>query len=451
MIFFAVSGLIAVMSFLYFQTSYARPSFRNLSTVQALLNARSGIYKGFDDLTSASPESTTVLPVINTLDSSWKEMTSSIDTTEEKETKLTFDGGSVEYLLYTDDTVNKCEVSVIPEGGSCILRSISTFQNVTSKVEATLGSKIPALPDTVVICYNKYEWENSNGIKGEKASLPGAGDSVSSSLKKLVDKYQDTLSSYSDSVLNPPLTIQANKDLKKIPPVVYGDLLIDGSFNSLVWKDTGTVTVLGRIDISNDVTIEGKKFIATGEITLSGKTKLLKTSVFTQSKLFIGDFAHFQGSAMVLNSVAIYGNAIVDGKSTIVVPGISSSSGSDTTKKSEKEKKIYAIEIGDRAIVDGILVALGSPGDIKTHSDVKITGIMIAQKSAGHLGKMAGLICSGLFVDPESQQEPTLTQGKSPNLQKNILRGEIKPLENIEEYKLPFFLGRLSIVKWQEF
>ena len=136
------------------------------------------------------------------------------------------------------------------------------------------------------------------------------GDTVSPWLKTMVSKYQESLSSADTSaIMEPPLTIQTTMDLKKIPSVVHGDLLIDGSPNSLVWKDTGTITVLGRMDISNEVTIEGLKFVVAGEITLSGKAKFTKVSLFSQSKIFFGDNSRFQGNAMALNSVAIYGNA----------------------------------------------------------------------------------------------------------------------------------------------
>jgi hypothetical protein len=244
--------------------------------------------------------------------------------------------------------------------------------------------------------------------------------------------------------MEPPLTIQTTMDLKKIPSVVHGDLLIDGSPNSLVWRDTGTIIVLGRMDISDEVTIEGMKFVVAGEVTLSGKTRLSLVSLFTQSKIFFSDNSRFQGNAMALNSVAIYGNASIENKSTVIVCG---SSVIDTTNNPDNGNKIYAIEIGDKAVFDGVLVALGSPGDIKIHPDVKITGIIIAQKSVGHLGKMAGLICTAQFVDPDAPPV-TITNNTVP---KNVIRGDLEPLTNIDEYKLPFFLGKLIISKWKEY
>lgn len=452
---FAAAGLITVMSFLFFHLSSARISLGSPSSAQALFNARSGIYKGFEELTSSKAESTVVLPGINTQDPMFnKSMFDNTDTSMTEEKKLTIEGGAIEYHLYSKDSTVTSEVTLIPDGGACIIQSIGTSQKSVSKVEATLGSKIPAQPDTVAICYNTSEWEGGGSIKGTKISRPGVGDTISPWLKNMVSKYQESVSSAeTTAVMEPPLTIQTTMDLKKIPTVVNGDLLIDGSPNTLVWKDTGTITVLGRMDVSNEVTIEGLKFVVAGEITLSGEARLTQVSLFSQSKIFFADNSRFQGNAMALNSVAIYGNASIENKSTIIVCGSSvGTSATDSTNNPDKGKKIYGIEIGDKAVVDGILVALGSPGDIKTHPDVKITGIMIAQKSVGHLGKMAGLICAAQFVDPDaSQTPPVLQSGVAVNGTKNIIRGDLEPLNTIDEYKLPFFLGKLIITKWKEY
>lgn len=447
---FAAAGLITVISFLYFHLSYARNSLGSSSTAQAFFNARSGIYKGFEELTSANAESTVVLPVINTLDPDFSKITVDPDTSIIEEKKLTMDGGTVEYHLYSQDSLVIAKVSLIPDGGSCVLQSIGTNQKTFSKIEATLGSKIPAQPDTVAICYNISEWEDGGGVRGTKISRSGVGDTASPWLRKMISKYQETVSmAETTAIVEPPLIIQTTMDLKKIPTIVNGDLLIDGSPNSLVWKDTGSVTVLGRMDVSNEVTIEGLKFIVAGEITLSGKARLSQVSLFSQSKIFFGDNSCFEGNAMALNSVAIYGNASIENKSTIIVCG---SSVIDSTSNPDKGKKIYSIEIGDKAVVDGIMVALGSPGDIKTHSDVKITGIMIAQKSVGHLGKMAGLICAAQFIDPDASQTPMgASSGTTTTVAKNVIRGDLEPLIDIDDYKLPFFLGKLIITKWKEY
>lgn len=424
-----------------------------------MLNARSGIYKGFYDLTNPETDSSIVLPLIDATSSDFgKSMFDNSDTlsdSAQEKTKLTLDGGVVRYQLYKQNPADTADVEAVSEGGSCIIRSVSRYRKANAKVEATLGSRIPVRPDTVAICYNINEWD-APGIKGTKiARSDSTADTVSSWLKTLISKNQESLAS-SDTALEPPITIQSNRDISKIPRIVNGDLLLDGSFNTLVWKDTGTIIVIGRMDISTDVFIEGIRFIVGGEVTLSGKSRMNQASIFSQSKIFFADNSRFSGNAMALNSIAIYGNASIENKSTIIVCGSGASDTNSTAAQNgEKNKKIYSIEIGDKAIVDGVLIALGTPGDIKTHADVEITGVMIAQKEIGHLGKMAGFMGAGRFIDPEQSQEIAIDAGKSSSNpvreQKNIVRGDIEPLSTIDEYKLPFFIGKLTIVKWREY
>jgi hypothetical protein len=461
-LFFSAFGLIAVVSYLYFHYSYSRISFKEPASLQALFNARSGIYKGFMELSKGISKSDT-LATINTLDSAFGKQDFGIDTTEiSGEEKLTLDGGTVNYSLYANDTLGECEVSLDPVGGSCLLKSIGTYKKSKHTIEVLLGTKIPALPDTVLVLNNKFEWEGKEP-KGVVVNREDTTKADNTWLQKLIDKYKTDLTATDslNTILDPPLTIQANKDFKKIPRLVNGDLLIDGSFVPLSWKDTGAYIILGNFSLSNEIKIEGIKFIVAGEIILDGKVHMKNINLFSQTKIFIGGTSRFSGNAMALQSIAIYGTASVENKSTLLVAGISTSSApiqhphksnnQDTQPNSgtKENKKIYAIEIGEKATVDGVLVALGERGDVKTHPDVKISGIMIAQKSVGHFGKMLGLICAGSVIDPDAPLPP-LNSGSPTLPQKNVMPGDLAPLASIESYSLPFFLGKLTIISWKE-
>jgi hypothetical protein len=473
---FAVAGLITVVLFLQFTLSSSKYSFDTLNALQVNLNARSGVYIAFDELSNNGAAKNILLPEIDARDSSFGKSLfndkdsssarlSSTDISENN--KLTFDSGSKRYRLYSLDTLDSADVTLISDGGSGILRSVFTDGTHTATVEATLGSRIPFRPDTVAVCYNTDDWDAS-GVTGTTFSSGNQPDSVSMWLRSMVSKYQEQIVSSDTGSIEPPITIQSNRDLSKIKRVVSSDLVLDGSFNKLVWRDTGTFIVLGRMDVSSDVAIEGIKLVVRGEITLNGESILNNVSLFSQSKIFFADDSKFSGNAMALNSVAIYGNAEIRNKSTILVCGESMSS-QDTSGKKEREgetdiKKIYSIEIGDKAVVDGVLIAVGNPGDIKTHEDVVISGVMIAQKEIGHLGKFRGLMTAGRFVDPDVKLEqrtpPPSATGtkndpkstvKNPSPIKNIIKGDVESLHNINDYKLPFFIGKLTIVKWREF
>ncbi len=473
---FAVAGLITVVSFLYFNLSSSRYSFNTHMALQANLNARSGIYIAFNELCDNGDVENTMLPEIDARDSSFgrslfadedSSSVASASTDISGNVKLTFESGSKRYRLYSLDSLDSADVSLISDGGSGILRSVYTDGAHTATVEATLGSRIPFKPDTVAVCYNSGEWD-APGVTGTTFSSGNQPDSVSTWLRSMVSKYQEQIVSSDTGSTEPPVTIQSNRDLSKVNRVVSGDLILDGSFTKLIWRDTGTFVVLGRMDISGEVEIEGIKIVVGGEITLNGESTLNNVSLFSRSKIFFADDSRFSGNAMALNSVAIYGNAEIRNKSTILVCGESTSS-QETSGKTGQEvltdiKKIYSIEIGDKAVVDAVLIAVGNPGDIKTHEGVVISGVMIAQKEIGHLGKFRGLMTAGRFVDPDVKIEglapSPVASGtktgpketvKNPVPLKNTIKGDVESLFTINDYKLPFFIGKLTITKWREF
>jgi hypothetical protein len=476
-IIFAVAGLITVILFLQFNLSSSKYSFDTHKSLQANLNARSGVYIAFNELCNNGVTENALLPEIDARDSSFGKSLFNDDSSSIKSDpvstdisengKLTFDSGSKRYRLYSLDSLDSADVTLNNDGGAGILRSVFTDGTHTATVEATLGSRIPFKPDTVAVGYNTDDWDAS-GVTGTTFSSGNKPDSVSMWLRSMISNYQEQIVSSDTGSIEPPVTVQSNRDLLKIKRVMSSDLILDGSFNKLVWRDTGTFVVLGRMDVSSEVEIEGIKLVVGGEITLNGESILNNVSLFSRSKIFFADDSKFSGNAMALNSVAIYGNAEIRNKSTILVCGESTSS-QNTSGEAGREgladiKKIYSIEIGDKAIVDAVLIAVGNPGDIKTHEDVMISGVMIAQKEIGHLGKFRGLMTAGRFVDPDVKLEqitpPPAAPGakndpkgavKNPVPIKNIIKGEAESLYNINDYKLPFFIGKLTITKWREF
>jgi hypothetical protein len=477
-IIFALTGLITVFSFLYFNLTSSRYSFDTRNVLQANLNARSGVYIAFNELCNNGEAKSIVLPEIDARDSSFgKSLFDDLDSASVKSGpvftdtsengELTFGSGAKRYRLYSLDTLDSADVTLTSDGGSGVLRSVYTDGIHTATVEATLGSRIPFRPDTVAVCYNTGDWDAS-GVTGTTFSSDHQPDSVSMWLRSMISNYREQIVSSDTGNIDPPATIQSNRDLSKIKRVVSSDLILDGSFNKLVWRDTGTFVILGRLDVSSEVEIEGIRLVVGGEITLNGESSLNNVSLFSQSKIFFADDSKFSGNAMALNSVAIYGNAEIRNRSTILVCGESSSLDvselkGDVGNSGVDTKRIYAIEIGDKALVDGVLIAVGSPGDIKTHEDVRIRGVMIAQKEIGHLGKLSGLMTAGRFIDPDVKMEQVTPSSAvagvkkdpkgtvKPTVLKNVIKGDAESLYNIDDYKLPFFIGKLTIAKWREF
>ncbi len=463
-VFFAAIAMITVFSYLFHQISYAKISLGSPSSLQALFNARSGIYRAFYQLIDSTIVDT--LPAISTLDSTFgaSMFGGTPDTTTVNDTdKLQFDGSPILYDdLFDGDSLGECEVSMKAEGGRCILHSIGRYRMATRAVTVALGCRTPALPDTVIVYRNEYPW-NGTKPRGTIVSTDDTAQTNTAWLNQLVDGYLTDITETDSFLMNPPLIIQSNHDLQKIDSVVNGPLLIDGGSIEISWRDTGTIIVKGDLQVTGEVNVEGINFIVAGEIKLLDKASFVKSNIFSQSRLFIGDEARFEGNALALHSITVYGKAQITGKSSLIT-GATSSSATSAVKTSDSLK--YSILLSEESEIDAICIAIGAPGSIKTDQETKIIGILWAQHTVCHRGRMAGLICAGRVVDCDDPlMDATSFDSSSTALNKgatgkssplaatqlfNSMSGDLEPLPEIAQYNLPFFLGRLSIVSWKE-
>lgn len=464
-IFFASIAMIAVFSYLLHQMSYIKPSLRSPASVQSLFNARSGIYRALYQLIDSTTSDT--LRTLSTLDSTFNAsmfggaVPDSADTMPDKPQ---INGTPVVYDLFGTlaDSADRCtsEVTMEPAGGSCLLTSKGRYRGVERRVEAMLGCRTPVIGDTVVVYKNTLPW-NQKPLRGTIVYDSSSASSLRNDwFSSLVDGYLTEITDVDSILLNPPLLIQTVRDLEKIDSVVNGPLLIDGSHIGIEWRDTGRVIVNGDLQITGETTVQGVDFIVAGEIKILDKSVLLESNIFTRSRLFIGDEARFEGNALALQSVAIYGKATVSGRSSIIA-GSSGSGGGQTYSTADSLK--FSILISEESTVDGVCIALNTPGSIKTDRESRITGILWAHKLVCHRGKMEGLICAGRVVDCDDplQMETTGDGTTQPNREsaaggmvptelQNSIVGDLEPLRDISLYHLPYFLGRLSIVSWKE-
>ena len=292
-LFFAAVGLISVFTYLFHQLTIARPSLRSAASVQALLNARSGIYKSFELLTGRLDETVDTMKTISTLDSMFGS-----ELIEMPSDSFEISSAPTELDLYKSDSFGTCEVSLLPQGIFFTLESTGKFREFERHVTAKLGNKIPALPDTVLIYYSSSPWEGHEP-DGKRVQINDTTSSTSSPLlNRLLSEYQTLLSIQDTSIFNPPLTVQSSSDLAKVPDQIDGPLLIDGSYIDLKWKENRQIIVLGDLQITGEVSLDGLSFIVAGEIKLLDKTEMKNASLFSQNRIFIGDYARFQGNAL---------------------------------------------------------------------------------------------------------------------------------------------------------
>ncbi|MDO5575510.1 MAG: hypothetical protein Q4F84_00405, partial [Fibrobacter sp.] len=221
-----------------------------------------------------------------------------------------------------------------------------------------------------------------------------------------------------------------------------------GSYVSIKWTDKREIIVRGDVQITGEVYIDGVSFIAAGEIKLLDKTELINSSLYSQTRIFMGDYCKFEGDALAKSSIAIYGNAVVKRKSTLVTSGKSSSTTADTLH--------YSIFLGDQANIDGVCMALSNHGGIKTDLQVVISGILWAHGTVCHRGKMQGLIIASQVIDCDASAPalttttPTDSSGAVVLNHKNTLPGKLSSLSTISEYRIPYYSGTPSIIDWKE-
>lgn len=446
---FASVGMITVLTYLLNQTSLAKPVLRSPASVQALLNARSGIYMAYYKMTDTTHiDSLDTLETISTLDSLFGSEEITTDTVDNH-----FGSEPEELKIFSSDSFGTCEISMTSLGSFFTLQSTGKFKKEKRLVTAKLGSKIPALPDTVLLYYNDSPWEG-NKPDGEIVLLKDPpSDSTTSLLSKMLSDYQEKLQTDDSLMFDQPLTIQSQRELDKIKDTINSHLIIDGSNFGLSLKGNRSITVLGDIQITGEVSIEDVTLIAGGEIKLFDESKLLNVSLFSNSRIFIGDFANYQGDALACHSVTIYGNASVRNKSTIVVSGKSSKSSS----QSQKDSLQYSIIIADKAMVDGTCMALRTPGSIKTEQNTLVTGILWAKNTVCHRGRMKGLINASRVIDCDDpgQLAPLSTSPHDSTggtiIQKSAVPGDLAPLPNISDYPMPYFTGIPYIIDWKEY
>lgn len=464
-LFFSAIGLIVIFTYISQQLLIAKPSLSSQTSTQALFNARSGIYKAFDIITNGSTIDTLATIEAN----SWGEDLLKPDSQESDDE---FDETPKELNLFANDSFGNCEITLVPYGSFYELKSVGIFGTCKRTVTTHLGGKIPALPDTVCILMNALPWEGSEP-RGTVVNNP-VQDSTSNSksLEKLLSDYTEALQAFDTLLPQQPLNIFGSRDLSKIRDTINGDCTFDGRTSKYSWNEQRTLYINGKLTIIGDVKIQNVSFVVADDIIFSEGASIKNASVYTSRGLFIENNSSFSGDAIALRSIAVYDEATILNKSSLVVAGTttSSSTSSDsttpggssdpegtTTSKSKKDSLKYAIYIENRAVVDGVCIALGTPGSVKTGPETKVTGIIWAKNQVCHQGLMEGCIKAGRMIDcsvPDVSNLPTISAGeRQPTAQlsgSNGMTGSIKPLESITQYKVPCFTDDLAIIEWIE-
>jgi len=470
---FSVFALITTSTYLISQWTIARPGLLAPSSFQALLNARSGIWKAME-LMNAPPVDT--LAHINTLNANFNDSLFGKQSKNLNDSVALPPDDTTDVSLFSTDSFGTCKALFTYMPCFKSITSNGFFRSQSKTVSATLGGILHDSPDTVCFLGNKLPPEGGGIIDGKVAMLqdsnslppPSAGKAVPvvipemriTDLVKAVSYFKAKFSSTNDSLFqNTVLTIQDNDKLSSIKDIVNGPLLLDGSHHDLFWKEKRRVMIMGDLQITGTVTVENIEFLVSGEVKLFDDCVFKNVSIFCSKTLTITDKSVFSGNAVSLTQISINKRARIDNKSVLVAyteskPAqlLQPAQGQQIPQQSQAGQQIKllcSVFLTQDVRCDGTIIAYGDPSGIKTDRNVIVRGSLWSSSMICNEGAIYGFIrCKELIsateLDARQKVPPAPASGK------NFMTGSVRRLETIADYPYPFFMGKPSIIRWED-
>lgn len=465
-IIFTVITFTTASVYLYAQLRLSLSPLKDPHRLQALLNARTGIWYGLALLDmqmkkNASMESDTLTPQALFGEDMFEnehffDDQHSDDINDTANNAITLEPGvPVDIFPFDSALFGKSTLCLQPSGAYRVLESEGIFKKMHQKIHALIASQPFTSSDTVAYLDAPGMPQGSGMIQGRIAFIEKRIDNSDSlmhkrfhvdqeELRNVVSQYQETLNGLRDSgVLNPPLLIQFNDELASIPDTVRGPLFIDGSRRDIEWKEERTIYVLEQLQLTSKVSIEQVNFCVYGDIQILDQAQITSSEIFSSKLIVFSDDARFQGTAISNGSIEVLKNAYIDGKSIIINTGLS-----QENDKAEKGKqpspnsqlKPFTTFIRNEAVIDGIVIDLNKTGGIYTGIETIVNGVLWAQARLCHQGRMKGVVKAAVLVD---EQDPL-------NVTRNVINGSIRELDDIASYFFPYYFGDPTIVQWIE-
>jgi cytoskeletal protein CcmA (bactofilin family) len=430
---FSIIAAITVIAFVSGQYMIARPAFIAPTNYQALLNARSGIWKGLELLNK--PKVPDTLKGINTLAPGFGDSTFG-KPTEELNKGLQPDGATDTLPLFSSDSFGNCELTLSYRGCFEVLQSKGIFRNSKKNIYVTLGGVLPTDLDTVLYLENKTIVQSPISGKVHYGPSDTAGTVRDDGLNKFLSYFQNETTDSIDT-LKPalPLLIQNNAGFDTIPNIVKGPFFIDGSHFDLSWKTKKRIVVLGDLQITGTVSLEGMDFLVAGEIKLFDKARLRNVFLFSTKAITIRNSAVFSGSAVTQSNIIVLDEALVENRSMLVV----------LRKAGPKRKKtVFSATFSGSSFTDATVVALGDSLGIKIDRGAKVKGMLWTRGTICLDGKVSGIIHASKFVDG------ALAMAGKPLAALSVIHGTVLPFDEASSYYFPFFMGRVAIIERRE-
>lgn len=455
---FSVVALIVAAIYTAGQYTTAKPTLTGPASFQAMCNARSGIWKGMELLSKGLPDTLQKIKVDSMFNNHLFGRPVSVPA--DSGFFLAPDDTPMTVQPFSADSFGVCALSLSYTPCFLVLASKGTFREFNKTARAFLGGLANGSPDTV--CYLVSPGQVEGGImEGKPVNIPenttapprqekapGFLELHDKELYRLVSYYRAKLIEKTDTLLpKSPTVVQSGDKAVDLPEVVNGPLFVNGSYGPLVWREKRRVYVFGDVQISGKAEVENVEFVVAGEVKCFDEARLRNVSVFCTRRFVIGDMASFSGNALSLKSVLVYKQGRIEDKSVVVAYGDPKALPADPKKASRPQPPIseFSVFLSQNAYCDGVIVACGNPGGIKTDKNVVVNGILWASGSVAHQGALCGVLRARNLTDIAS-----LKAGNQPAAQKNTMTGSVRRLPSVMQYYCPFFMGRRALARWEE-
>jgi hypothetical protein len=435
---FSVIAAIVVLSFVTGQYMFARPALKAPAELQALCNARSGIWKTIDNMSGNRSDT---LTGINTLDSGFnKGVAGKSGDTNGVKNSIYDINSSEESNPYTSDSFGTCAVSSSYRGCFKLLRSRGSFRGSEKTVAVKLAGSVPFSGDTV------YYLEAGAALQG---SIYGHGRTGQWNIAVRADYINSIMAEIlfcrtDSNILVPPLAIQYNAQLDSIKDSVAAPLFLDGSYFGLEWKGKRTIRVYGDVQITGKVNIQGIDFISSGSIKCLDDCRMRDVSLMAEGRIVISDRAEFSGSIISQTGIYIGGNSVISDRSILLSTGKASLK---SKKDSLSTKREFRINLAGYSKIDAVIISFNDSIGIRVDRNAAVGGILWTKGYIGLEGTVSGTVYAKAIVDPVK-----VVEGKEQIEPLSVLPGtaSLRINSGIRRYFFPFFMGKISIMQWQE-
>lgn len=458
----STAAVILILTYIKTQYLFTGPSIKKSHSLQALLNARSGIWYGLDLIQTEaennfSGEDKKSTKAINDSLFSAGLFDFGDDSSEDEKEEL----DSIITLFPFDSSFGKFTLEILKDDFYITLLSTGETRSSKAKIKAQIASKPFNSSDTVLYLETISPVKGIGYIEGRTAfSKKSIDTSLIDSerrfnvdrkgVKEFISSFEKTFEDANDTALmQMPLSIFYDDEFERVEDTIRGSLFFDGTSRDLIIKGKGRkIIVLEELQFTGTVDMGDITFIVAGDVKLLDEANLSNCIIFSKSRIFIGNKSRFSGTAISKGVIEIYDEASIENRSLLLSMGTGIKAAKQSIQKDTVNTssdslttRLFAVNVRDKAIVDGILVDMSKTvGGISTSKDAVLRGVLWSEGTVCHRGELEGVIKAKVLVDDDHLTATT----------ENFMEGDVKVFEGLDHYLFPIYFGKPALIDWSE-